>query len=886
MSQIISIPSFRKCFFTLAMFFLAQNLAGQTLIKGIVTDTKGKAIPNINILIYQPGSSVIKAFSVTNGSGLFQFNVDNKPDSLNIKVSSVQYHNVFRHIANTSQNLKFVLKEDVINLKTITVTARPIEQHGDTLKFYVSMFAKKEDRSIEDVLRHMPGVEVQSNGQILYQGVPLQKFYVEGLDLMGGRYGVVTKNLPAMSVSTVEIMENDQPIKILKGRVPSNRASMNLKLKRDVSVTGTAKLGAGFSPFLRDINISPMVFTKKFQMLASYQSNNAGKDVSKQLNMLTVENLIRNLDRPSGNPGIPDLVSPGTPEIDESRFLDNNVNLLNFNGLVRLNHEFQLRTNLYYINDIQRQQGSIQRTLYSPSDTLSYTENLNDKIHNNYLHGEFTLTRNVKSNYLEDKLKFETTWDNKSGMVHTENESVSEALKNPYRTISNELSSINSIGKQLVEFNSYLSYDKSPHDLQVTPGQFAGVLNGGSPYQEVYQNLNLKRFYTEESGSFVINWKRFSITPKMGFSYRQEQLKSNIVINQTGKYRDAGPGFQNNTTSSHTRIYLNPGIEYNYAKLSLRLKLPISWQQVLTDDSVSGNRQELHRILFNPSLSARYKINGFWNVYSSIRHTNRLGNIENINYGYILKNYRLLSQNDAPVSQTSTNSIAVSLSYKNPITSFFNSISYFYNISNNNLIYTNTVQTDGTTVLQAMYLPNKTYSHNLHAQTSKYYSSAKTTLGLQFNLSHTKGKTWLNNDLFNITNLFYNFVPDVNVLITKWLNADYSLNAQFIKTFIENQKRSTISMIRNKLDVFAFPKDNQLISVSSEYYNYMGTRNFFMDLLYRYTITKRKIDIEFRWNNIFDTRNYVSYQSSDFMILETSYLLRPSQVLLSVKFSF
>ena len=399
------------------VFLFGQNLLGQVTLQGNVVNIKGKVLSRINVLIYLPGNKKLVAFAVSDYKGHFQTTVNSTSDSLVIELSSIQYHNQIYTIANTSQILHFELVPDVMQLETVIIKGAPIEKRGDTISYLVRSFAKKEDRSIEDVLRHMPGIEVGPDGTILYQGMPLQKFYVEGLDLMNGRYGVVSRNLPYSSVGSVEILENNQPIRILQGRIASHQASLNLKLKRNITATGTAKLGSGVSPFLWDVNITPMIFTKNFQVLLSYQTNNTGNDVSKQLKIKTMQDLLQNIDRPAENPHMLSIQTVTPPQIDQNRYLDNKIHLLNFNGLLRISHQFQLRVNLYYINDKQRQQATLQRTLYTPTDTLAFTENFNNHFHYSYLHSEFTLSRNVKKNYLNDELKIETRWDKQTGSV-------------------------------------------------------------------------------------------------------------------------------------------------------------------------------------------------------------------------------------------------------------------------------------------------------------------------------------------------------------------------------------------------------------------------------------------------------------------------------------
>lgn len=207
-------------------------------------------------------------------------------------------------------------------------------------------------------------------------------------------------------------------------------------------------------------------------------------------------------------------------------------------------------------------------------------------------------------------------------------------------------------------------------------------------------------------------------------------------------------------------------------------------------------------------------------------------------------------------------------------------------LNSDNLIYSRQLAANGSSVYQAQVLPNTSRLHIIHGQTSKYFAPLKTTLSFQANYSLRLGESLLNEDLFNTTTKVYNLQPEIFVKLHHWMNAEYSLNASYIKTFIEEEQKSKISILKHKLSLFAFPKNNQLINFSTEYYKYDGINNFFVDFSYRYTFTKRKIDLEIRWNNIFDTKTYIDYQANSFSVWESTYYLRPSQLFFAIKFSF
>ncbi len=90
-----------------------------------------------------------------------------------------------------------------------------------------SSFRGKDDHYLVDVLKKLPGIEVSENGTISYRGNSINRFNIEGQDLLGNRYNQATRNLPVDAVAQVQIMENDQPIRALKDNTPSERATLN-----------------------------------------------------------------------------------------------------------------------------------------------------------------------------------------------------------------------------------------------------------------------------------------------------------------------------------------------------------------------------------------------------------------------------------------------------------------------------------------------------------------------------------------------------------------------------------------------------------------------------------------------------------------------------------
>ena len=101
------------------LVFTHLGLGAQISISGMINNSDSEAVPYINVLICKPGSAIAIAFAVSNEKGHFQTNVNVDSDSLDIKLSSVNYRNVVRRIPNKSQELQFLLTPEVMELESI-----------------------------------------------------------------------------------------------------------------------------------------------------------------------------------------------------------------------------------------------------------------------------------------------------------------------------------------------------------------------------------------------------------------------------------------------------------------------------------------------------------------------------------------------------------------------------------------------------------------------------------------------------------------------------------------------------------------------------------------------------------------------------------------------
>ncbi|MBQ6577123.1 MAG: TonB-dependent receptor plug domain-containing protein, partial [Bacteroidales bacterium] len=142
----------------------------------------------------------------------------------------------------------------VVSYAQNMVTSKEQQGLEKSIRYDVSKFTDTRDRKLEDVMKKMPGISVESwggNSGYTYNGMGVEKIYVNGLDILGDDNSPVN-NMKPEDVEFIEIIENHVTEKVMKGLQYSNSAAINVILKESAHTgwTGAVKAGAGVKPWL------------------------------------------------------------------------------------------------------------------------------------------------------------------------------------------------------------------------------------------------------------------------------------------------------------------------------------------------------------------------------------------------------------------------------------------------------------------------------------------------------------------------------------------------------------------------------------------------------------------------------------------------------------
>ncbi|MCR5140066.1 MAG: TonB-dependent receptor, partial [Bacteroidaceae bacterium] len=287
---------------------LTLGAVAQVKVKGRVVDFENKPVSDVIVKLVS-GTKMI-AFATTDAQGYYAMEFK--------EMSEGKLALVFNHISFEKEEVSLSLKETAVTqdmvltpkpvaLKEVVVRPDPLRQKGDTLSHNLASFLGKGDVTLEDGLKRLPGVDVSKNGGIFYMGTPISQFNIEGMDLLGGKYNLATRNIPADYVTQVEIVRNHHSRRVEKD-VPTDEVSMNIKLSnkakfkpfgqeaigvgmqahpsppqgRDVELPNSASISNQTSPpseglgeaFQGLIGLTGMMFTNKFQTICSVKGGN------------------------------------------------------------------------------------------------------------------------------------------------------------------------------------------------------------------------------------------------------------------------------------------------------------------------------------------------------------------------------------------------------------------------------------------------------------------------------------------------------------------------------------------------------------------------------------------------------------------------------------
>jgi len=261
-------------------FFLAAQTG---TVKGKLTDSTGQLLNNATISILQKNDSSFVSYSLSDTKGSFEIkNLEIGDYYLFISFTGYEtYHCSFSVSSKkkVSDMGLVVLMNEYKTLTGVVVTdASPVKINGDTISFKAKAFNTKPDATVEDVLKKIPGVQVQKDGTIKTQGEQVQKIYVDGKEFFGNDPKIATKNLTADMVDQIQVFDDmSEQSRFTKIDDGSRTKSINIKLKKDKRKGDFGRATAGIgtqSRYEANLSLNHFRGNKRLSLVGSANNTN------------------------------------------------------------------------------------------------------------------------------------------------------------------------------------------------------------------------------------------------------------------------------------------------------------------------------------------------------------------------------------------------------------------------------------------------------------------------------------------------------------------------------------------------------------------------------------------------------------------------------------
>ena len=828
-------------------------------IHGYVEDSlTHNRLANVSITLLRNGKPL--KFTKTKEDGTFVLPITEKQANDKLQATFMGYKKTKTSISSGKETIismastAFVLKE--VQVKGSRITGR------DTISFDLTRFANERDNSLKDVLKKLPGVDIEKNGRINYNGKPINRFTVEGLDLTDGKYNQLEENIKAKDVKKAEVIEHDQPIKALQNKTFTDNVAMNIALKD----SARDKLMPTLKPYLLvghpshvggSINI--MQIGKKKQMMYDAEYDRTGKNLGYALNQLaSYSNRLAPASLPSWI-SVPSLDAP----IDEERLRFNTSQKYSINHIKKNKDDAETRIEANYLRTVTRQERENMSIYDLGGEAPTVTTEHNHK----------TMISDV----------FNLQWENKVNKAeHYGNESIglSAAQNDGLSNINDTLTQRVRIPKLDLSASIYrlFVFKKCQLSWRSTADYHHGVA-------DLYVNDERNRIRTNLwHTAHALQWMRNR------FHWTQEYRMSIDLNNIYAKYQERSDEIGKNngfTENSHDEIGQN--------SLNITGKFTPYWQY----------KTETFRMSFSPDFiwerftypqKTLLTISPYLYLYKKLDFRRELtiytgystgtGNATN----YAIKQYRqsyrswYTSSDIIPITRSLYGKL--SYDYKRPIKEIFFNASV--NASKNWMNTASDLRIEDGKYYTSLYKQDSKSNNiggSLYISKGFYDLHLKTRLEGSYNYS--KGEQYSSGKAISYTANNYTVKPSID-FSPSWCAFSYEGEFSFYNSKRQKMAKSSLFNWRQSVSATATISHVDLSFSLVHYHNELQEGNHLNTLLGDASAVWRmkKLRLSAELRNLFNKKNYMETIYSGISTLTDSYHLRPRELMISAQYSF
>lgn len=884
-----------KNIFIALIFFSYSNCFAQNKISGKIIDSSNLPINSASVILKTAEGSIV-AYTYTNEFGKYDLQSDNTGTfSLSVNAMGFEQKSTTLVFENTSEKMvsDFTLKSKPTELNEVIIqSARPITIDGDKVTYDVKSFAQGNEQVVEDLLKKIPGLNVDADGTVKVGNQEVEKIMIDGDDMFEKGYKILTKNMPVNPLEKVELLRKHSNNKHLKGIENSDKVALNLVLKEDAKRVwfGNVSLGYGLASENRyEVRANLMNFGKKNKFYFLTNLNNIGIDATGDVNQLIRPFRFNEPGSIGDNVSANSLLGIGQsqPNLKQKRVNLNNAEMLSLNSIFTLSEKVKLKA-LGFLNTDETDffRNSFE-SFFVGNTNFGNTEDFVGRKAKITGFGKIDLIYDIsKSKTLEYTGKLnQTNEKNRSDLLFNE-DFLNERLTSNNQLIDQKVVLTNKFkDNKVILFSGRYINEKTPQTYTVNQfildDLFAQDANSTSQYSQ-----NKMQFAGAEVHLMDKKKNGNLLELKFGNQLRIDQLDTRFELLNNATSLALPSGYQNNLTYSTNDLYLSA--KYNFKLKDFTLLTQSDFHQLFNQLETLSAKSNQSPFFIIPKVGLDWEINSKNKIQTSYSYNTTNAGVLDVYSGFVQTGFRSFSKGLEEFNQLTSSNAFLNYTYGSWGDKFFANTFLIFNKSNdffssNSIIAQNFTQSEKIIIKDREFL-------SLSSSIDRYFKSIKSNLKINIGGSRINFKNIVNNsNLREVRNLGANYGFELRSgfrgIFNYHIGSKWNYNQ--VKTTIENSFTDNVSF----LDLSLVFNDKFNVQVQSERYYFGNLSNnsnkyYFLDLDARYVVKENKLTFSLSGNNLFNTETFRNFSISDIAISQTEFRLQPRYVLLKMEYRF
>lgn len=879
------------------LLFLVPSFSLSQKIKGKVVDEKNNPVTGVSVVLSNKETSNIVTYNFTNEKGEYELITDTT-GNFELKFSALSYEiqtfeTQLSEKQTIEQNVQMVSKAVEID-EVIIEIKRPIVVKKDTISFLVSAFAQGNEEVIEDLLKKIPGLNVDSEGTIKVGNQEVEKVMIDGDDMFDKGYKILTKNLPVQPVEKVEILQRYSNNKHLKGVENSDKVALNLTLKEDAKNTWFGNLSVGYgivSENRYQVRGNLMSFGKKNKHYFLTNLNNVGYNATGDISHLIRPFRYNEPGSVGDNQSAYNLMnlSDSRPNLKAKRTVFNNAEMVSLNSIFTLSDKVKIKTLGFFNWD----ENDYFRNSFNAftANGVSFENTEDYKMRKKELtgFGKLDFTYDIsKTQTLEVIGKHNNSEGrNTSNSVFNE-ESILQKLKSDNELIDQKITYTNKLtDKKVLLFTGRYINEKTPQHYQINQFIYQDLFSENA--DNLKQSTQNKMQYAGFEAHLLDRNKSDNLWEfKLGNQFRQDKLLSEFYLFDGNNLLDQPQDYQNSVSYQTNDLYLKGKYAHKFGKkVTLNTNLGI---HNLNNTLKINNTDTSENIFFvNPSLGLDWEINNKNKIQTNYSYNTTNSTILDVYDNYLHTGFRSFSKGTGEFNELNSSSVMLNYTLGSWTDKFHLNFNTFYS-KNYDFFSTNTNIAQNYSQSEKILIQDREmFSANITAD--RYLNFMTSNLKMKLGYFQSEYKNIVNDSDFrevNSDSFDYGFE----------LRSGFSgmFNYHFGTTWNSNQTKAD-SFKNSFTDNFSFLdflftiNENLSVEIQTERYHFGNLESgsnlyYFADILIRYYMLPNKLSLTLSGNNLFNTKTFANYSVSDISVSKIEYRLLPRYVLLTANYRF